>query len=96
MQVSAGRFVGRRLRERSCASLAHRYNGLSLSDDGITLAARAPRNVPFGDIVAPPRLARATGFSAIALPIRDKDRIKVAAPRLRLVTVVRYIAVDPE
>jgi len=63
--------------------LGHRYYGLRLGDRGITLAARTPRNVSFGDVVAPPHLARAAGFSAIALPVRGQDQIRIAGIRRR-------------
>ena len=83
-----GEGVDQEVRRRPLAGaflrlLGHRYSGLRLRDGGITLVARAPRNVPFGDIVAPAQVARAAGFYAVALPIRAQDHIKVAGFRRR-------------
>src|SRR6056297_695758 len=63
--------------------LGHRYRGIKLDANGVTLAGRKPRTVAFSDIVGPAQVTRATGFSAVVLPVRGQDQVKVAGIRRR-------------
>src|SRR6056297_3642505 len=77
-EVRRGALTGALLR-----LLGHRYSGIKLDAGGVTLAARAPRSVAFGDIVGPARLTRAAWVSAVALSVRGQDPVKIVGLRRR-------------
>ncbi len=58
--------------------LGYRFRGMALSDSGLRLLSRKPRNVPFAEIAAPLRLTRILGLRAVAVALRGGNEITVA------------------
>ena len=61
--------------------LGFENRGIALSDAGLTLLARRPRNVLLAEISAPLRLTNIFGFTALEIALRGGGDIKVAGVR---------------
>ena len=59
----------------------HRYQGIEITDSGLTLLARTSKDVPFTELAGPALVTKTLGFSAVALPINGGNDLKVAGVR---------------
>ncbi len=58
--------------------LGHRYRGIAVSNSGVTLLSRAPRNFSFTDITHPLQVTKTFGKSSVMVTIRCGEEVKVA------------------
>jgi DNA helicase-4 len=72
-RITRGKLVGLFL-----GLLGHRYRGLALTDAGVEVLARNPRQISFSDMTHPLRVTRTIGKSLVVVTVRDGDELKVA------------------
>lgn len=58
--------------------LGYRYRGLAVSNSGVTLLSRTPRQLSFTDITHPLQVTQTLGQQSVAVPIRRGEEIKIA------------------
>jgi len=66
-----------------------RFRGIALTESGVLLIARKPREVPFIELASSLRMERVLGFTAVSVPLHDGSELKVAG--LKRADVVRFI-----
>lgn len=59
------------------ALLGYHYKGISVSNSGVKLIARASRQLSFSDITQPLSEAKTLGKSSVTVATRDGDKVKV-------------------
>ena len=57
--------------------LGHRYRGIAVSNSGLTLLSRAPRQLSFTDITHPLQVTKTLGRPSVAVTIRRGEEVKV-------------------
>lgn len=70
--------------------LGFAFWGIEQTEDGIKLLGGQTRNVPFPELSAPLKIGRAVGFSAIVVPTKSGEDLKVAG--LAASSAERFIA----
>ena len=88
-QITRGTLAGFLL-----AVFGYRYRGISISDGGLVLSARALKEVPFSEIPRPTHVTRSLGFSAVALPIQGGREVLV--PGVRRSEAVSFVSAANE
>lgn len=58
--------------------LGYRYRGLAVSNSGVTLLSRTPRQFSFTDITHPLQVSKTLGKSSVMVIIRGGEEVKVA------------------